>query len=78
MTDKNRLEQTKQKIEIAKHQLSQAKHRLEEAEARDRVRERKARTRCLIQEGAILEKVIPQISGIEIENLENFLRSRFV
>ena len=78
MTDKDRLEQTKQKIEIAKHQLLQAKHRLEEAEARDRVRERKARTRRLIQEGAILEKVIPQISGIEIENLENFLRSRFV
>ena len=33
-----------------------AKHRLEEAEARDRVKERKARTRRLIQEGAILEK----------------------
>ena len=78
MTDSERLAQTKQEIEIAKHQLSQAKHRLEEAEARDRVRERKARTRRLIQEGAILEKVIPQISGIEIENLENFLRSRFV
>ncbi len=36
--------------------LLQAKHRLEEAEARDRVKERKARTRRLIQEGAILEK----------------------
>ena len=78
MTDKDRLAQAKQEIEIAKHQLSQAKRRLEEAEARDRVRERKARTRRLIQEGAILEKVIPQISWIEIENLENFLRSRFV
>ena len=29
--------------------LLQAKHRLEEAEARNRVRERKARTRRLIQ-----------------------------
>ncbi len=37
--------------------LEQAKHRLEEAQARDRVRERKARTRRLITEGAILEKV---------------------
>lgn len=36
--------------------LLQAKHRLEEAEARNRVRERKARTRRLIQEGAVLEK----------------------
>lgn len=33
--------------------LLQAKHRLEEAEARNRVRERKARTRRLIQEGAV-------------------------
>ena len=36
--------------------LLQAKHRLEEAEMRDRQKERKARTRRLIQEGAILEK----------------------
>ena len=35
--------------------LLQAQHRLEEAQARDRVKERKARTRRLIQEGAILE-----------------------
>ena len=36
--------------------LLQAKHRLEEAEMRDRQKKRKARTRRLIQEGAILEK----------------------
>ena len=35
--------------------LLQAQHRLEEAQARDRVKESKARTRRLIQEGAILE-----------------------
>ena len=35
--------------------LLQAKHRLEEAQARDRVKERKARTRRLIQEGAVIE-----------------------
>lgn len=56
--------------------LLQAKHRLEEAEARNRVRERKARTRRLIQEGAILEKVLPQIANVNLENLENFLHSR--
>ena len=38
----------------------QAKHRLEEAQARDRAKERKIRTRRLIQEGAILEKALPQ------------------
>ena len=55
--------------------LIQAKHRLEEAKARDRVKERKARTRRLIQEGAVLEKVLPSITVIEIDNLENYLRS---
>lgn len=53
--------------------LLQAKHRLEEAQARDRVRERKARTRRLIQEGAILEKALPQIADMELDRLEDFL-----
>ena len=44
--------------------LLQAQHRLEEAQARDRVKERKARTRRLIQEGAILEKVLPEVRTI--------------
>ena len=56
--------------------LLQAKHRLEEAEARNRVRERKSRTRRLIQEGAVLEKVFPQIVTVELEKLEEFLHSR--
>ena len=56
--------------------LLQAKHRLEEAEARNRVRERKARTRRIIQEGAVLEKVFPQIVTVELEKLEEFLHSR--
>ena len=56
--------------------LTQARHRLEEAQARNRVKERKARTRRLIQEGAILVKLLPQISGIELDRLEPFLRSR--
>ena len=43
--------------------LLQAKHRLEEAQARDRVKERKARTRRLIQEGAVLEKVLPEVQA---------------
>lgn len=51
--------------------LKQAQHRLEEAQARDRVRERKARTRRLIQEGAILEKVFPWTSSIsDLSELE--------
>ena len=53
--------------------LLQAKHRLEEAEMRDRNKERKARTRRLIQEGAILEKVYPAAAEMDLEKLEDFL-----
>ena len=56
--------------------LLQAKHRLEEAEERNRVRERKARTRRLIQEGKKKKKVFPQIVTVELEKLEEFLHSR--
>ncbi len=54
--------------------LIQAKHRLEEAQARDRVKQRKARTRRLIQEGATLEKALPQTAGMELDELEIYLR----
>ena len=53
--------------------LLQAKHRLEEAQARDRVTQRKARTRRLIQEGAVLEKVLPQTMGMDLNELETYL-----
>ena len=53
--------------------LIQARHRLEEAQARDRVKERKARTRRLIQEGAILEKALPQTAGMDLNELETYL-----
>ncbi len=52
----------------------QAKHRLEEAQARDRVKERKERTRRLIQEGAILEKVFPWANDVaDLSELEKKL-----
>ena len=53
--------------------LIQARHRLEEAQARDRVKERKARTRRLIQEGAILEKALPQTVDMDLNDLETYL-----
>ena len=53
--------------------LLQAQHRLEEAQARDRVKERKARTRRLIQEGAILEKMLPEVQAVELPELEAYL-----
>ncbi len=57
----------------AEKKLLQAKHRLEEAQARDRVKKRKARTRRLIQEGAILEKAMPEVRGMELSDLETYL-----
>ena len=55
-------------------QLLQAKHRLEEAQARDLVKERKARTRRLIQEGAILEKAFPWATNVQdLNELEEIL-----
>ena len=56
--------------------LLQAQHRLEEAQARDRVKERKARTRRLIQEGAILEKVLPEVRTMEPTVLEDYLMQK--
>lgn len=53
--------------------LLQAQHRLEEAQARDRVKERKKRTRRLIQEGAVLEKVLPEVRTMELSALEVYL-----
>lgn len=57
--------------------ILQAKHRLEEAQMRDRQKERKARTRRLIQEGAILEKAFPQTTRMTLEQLEEFLYEVF-
>ena len=43
--------------------LLQARHRQEEAEARNRKKERDARTHRLVQEGAILESIVPHINA---------------
>ena len=56
--------------------LIQAQHRLEEAQARNRVKERKARTRRLIQEGAILEKVLPEVRAMVLSTLEDYLMQK--
>ena len=56
--------------------LQQAKHRMEAAEARNRKKARSARTRRLIQEGAILESVFPQAQHMELEALKAILEKR--
>ena len=59
--------------EETKKQLLQAKHRMEAAQARDRKKERNARTRRLILEGAELEYVIPEVREMSREELRHFL-----
>ena len=57
----------------AEKKLLQAQHRLEEVQARNRAKERKARTRRLIQEGAILEKMLPEVQSVELSELKGYL-----
>ena len=57
--------------------LIQAKHRLEEAQMRNRAKERKARTRRLIQEGALIEKYYPDAAKMSLDELSEILREKF-
>lgn len=54
----------------------QAKHRQEAVEARNRQKERKQRTRRLIQQGAILENVFPEAQIMDLDNLKMELERR--
>lgn len=56
--------------------LVQAQHRLEAAQARERDRERRQRTHRLIQTGAILEKLIPEVRTMELDDIELELERR--
>ena len=56
--------------------LIQVRHRLEEAQMRAKEKVRKARTRRLIQEGALLEKVLPEVQAVELSELERYLTGK--
>ena len=56
--------------------LLQAKHRQEAVESRNRQKERKQRTRRLIQQGAILENVFPAAQMMDLDNLKVELEKR--
>ena len=53
--------------------LIQAKHRLEQAENRNRKKERTERNHRLIVEGAILEKLLPEIKTMDFTDIEGYL-----
>ena len=56
--------------------LIQAKHRLEQAENRIRKKERTERNHRLIVEGAILEKLLPEIKTMSFTDIDGYLRGR--
>lgn len=56
--------------------LLQAQHRMEAVEARNRQKDRKARTRRLIQMGAVLESVFPEVQNMELDELKLELKRR--
>ena len=53
--------------------LIQAKRRLEQAENRNRKKERSERNHRLIVEGAILEKLLPEIKTMNLTEIEGYL-----
>ena len=53
--------------------LIQAKHKLEQAENRNRKKERTERNHRLIVEGAILEKLLPEIKTMNFTDIEEYL-----
>ena len=53
--------------------MTENEKKLLQAKMRDRQKERKERTRRLIQEGAILEKALPPTTQMTLEQLEDFL-----
>lgn len=55
----------------------QEKHRKQEAEAREKLHERKARTRRLIEHGAILESVYPEAANMDGKTLKATLEPIF-
>ena len=56
--------------------LIQAKHRLQQAENRNRKKERAERNHRLIVEGAILEKLLPEIKTMDLTDTEGYLRGK--
>ena len=55
---------------------SERTYRQEAVEARNRQKERKQRTRRLIQQGAILENVFPEAQIMDLDNLKMELERR--
>ena len=68
---------TNNNITESEKKLLQAQRRLDAMEARNRKKERSQRTRRLIQIGAILESIIPEIKKMELDQVKEELERRY-
>lgn len=69
-------ENDERQLQKIREKIAQMKSREKVIIARDRQRQRKARTRCLIQIGAIAEKYY-DCEGIEPKEFEKMLKEKF-
>jgi len=77
MANKSIMEQIadcKNKMEQAEKEKQQLTHQAEKIKARDRQAEHKARTRRLIERGAILESINSSILSLSGEQLQAYLQ----
>ena len=63
----------KKKKKKKKKKKLQARHRKEEEKERKRKKERDAKTHRLVQEGAILESIVPHIKEMDLDSLKREL-----
>ena len=66
-------EKTAAQLEKAMREKEQLEHQMSRLLNRDRQAERKARTRRLIERGAILESVFPETADLSGEEVKAFL-----
>lgn len=63
-------------MDSIKKELIQAQYRLDAIKARNRKNERNMRTRRLIQQGAILESVLPEVKNMQLDDIKQELQKR--
>ncbi len=69
------IEDCKKQIEQAEKEREQLTHQADKMKTRNRQAEHKARTRRLIEKGAILESINPSILSLSNEQLQAYLHA---
>ena len=72
------LEETKNEIDKLENEKRQLNNQMHKIQARENEKERKARTRKLIEKGAILESINSDMAQLEGAYLKKFLKQVFL